>query len=139
MNLPSKELFTIDKLIIGSFQSEEDALNVVNSYRFKAQCSKQIFMITNINNAERYMCQGDICMDHSLSEKRATMTMIDQVEMHFIENRDFDSSMEHLMLFGLSKKLALRCLIYVELGEILVIAHDELMNTDDSPYGKVHS
>ena len=126
------------KLIIGSYHSEDDAVNAVAVYELKGHLAKNIIILTNQNNINEIKKQTDVEVKSNAPNSEEDSSLTDKIKKIFTYHSNIElDTREKLIEFGLSPEDASKCMTEVNSGKIVVLADDELrMGQDQSSEGE---
>jgi|GEM_PF-5846672 len=115
------------KLIIGSYLTEEYAINAINAYELKGHEAKNIILLTNSSLPERLENRTDVNVSSISHDVEKSPTLLTKIKRFIINHADIElDTIEKLVHFGLSKGQAETALAEVKAGRILVLADDQL-------------
>src|SRR5690625_7000147 len=115
------------KLIIGSYTTEEYAINAINAYELKGHEDKNIILLTNISLPKMIENRTDVNVSNISHDVEKSPTLLTKIKRFIINHADIElDTIEKLVHFGLSKGQAETALAEVKAGKILVLADDQL-------------
>ena len=115
------------KLIIGSYTTEENAINAINTYELKGHEAKNITLLTNSSQPEKIESKTDVNVSSISDDVEESTDLLTKIKRFIINYPDIElDTIEKLVNFGLSKEQAERALTKVQAGKIVVLADDEL-------------
>src|SRR5690625_4452492 len=115
------------RLIIGSYSTEENAINAINNYELKDNEAKNITLLTNSSQPGKIESKTDVNVSSILDDLEESTDLLTKIKRFIINYPDIElDTIEKLVNFGLSKEQAERALTKVQAGKIVVLADDEL-------------
>src|SRR5690625_3555864 len=115
------------KLIIGSYTTEENAINAINTYELKGHEAKNITLLTNSSQPEKIESKTDVNVSSISDDVEESADLLTKIKRFIINHPNIElDTIEKLVDFGLSKDQAETALRKVQAGKIVVLADDEL-------------
>lgn len=115
------------KVIVGSYLSQEEAVNAVNIYELEGHEAKNIIILAPHESRESLDHHTDVAVTDNRPNEHQPGTLMDKLKEKITHNVDFKlDTQERLVDYGLSNEDAAQCLTDMQAGKIVVVADDEL-------------
>lgn len=113
--------------IFGSFDTKDEAINIVNSLELKGYKAKNILIFANDDNTGELAKRTDVNVESSIVETESESSFADKLKKIFMNDSGSHPYLhEKLNYAGISDKQAEKYVEDIEAGKILVLADDEL-------------
>lgn len=114
------------KRIVGAYQTEIEAINVVNGLELKGMKAKNITILTT-KNAQELKNRTDVKVESNVPFVKNEASFIIKFKRALLKETDQELDFhEKLTNLGLSLEQVGKCITDIESGMVLVIADDEL-------------